>query len=610
MKILIYSLVINNLLIIYFYSFFQTLSKILKFDINTSSKIILGYSFNILLIFLIYFLLNLESIFLYYILLFLFVLIFLNLKDYLKYFFFKKINLFLNLVIVIILVPALVYGEQFYIFRGNYWDSSHYLSSALLFKDFAYNEILKFENPLIFTDLNTMKVVVTGRPIVNYILSIFLNLNFSIFYSYYLLKVLITTLIFISFINLIKNLVITNNSKVYFVSLAFVFSFFNLYIFEIDALSHYASIPILLLVVKFIFQIFNKLNEKKNYYLLSILLPSLFIIYPEIIVVPTLLFLILFLDNLKNLNKKNVIQFTILFIFCLILTLPSYSMTYKFLFSHQLSQSTRQSDWWGYFGSFILGRDNLVLNFEFVDQLKSYVSQNMNLFDIIKLIHVEHFQNKYYFIYLNILPSLVGLYHLAPGKVENNFIFIFQIIFMLGIYIYLLKIIIKNITFFLSENKIKKKFLYMVLFLLLFISYFFIRGSYWTIIKFYTYLFPFIFIFFALNLKLKKFNNVYIILISIFFVYKFSSYNSGIGRYDSFPSIINPMLKKNIIWNYDYEELKGCKKISFEEDNYIIKAYLNLKKINLDLNNKYINYDGKNCKVNLNNKKFNIVYEK
>ena len=161
MKILIYSLVINNLLIIYFYSFFQTLSKILKFDINTSSKIILGYSFNILLIFLIYFLLNLESIFLYYILLFLFVLIFVNLKDYLKYFFFKKINLFLNLVIVIILVPALVYGEQFYIFRGNYWDSSHYLSSALLFKDFAYNEILKFENPLIFTDLNTMKVVVT-----------------------------------------------------------------------------------------------------------------------------------------------------------------------------------------------------------------------------------------------------------------------------------------------------------------------------------------------------------------------------------------------------------------------------------------------------------------
>ncbi len=88
MKILIYSLVINNLLIIYFYSFFQTLSKILKFDINTSSKIILGYSFNILLIFLIYFLLNLESIFLYYILLFLFVLIFVNLKDYLKYFFF------------------------------------------------------------------------------------------------------------------------------------------------------------------------------------------------------------------------------------------------------------------------------------------------------------------------------------------------------------------------------------------------------------------------------------------------------------------------------------------------------------------------------------------
>ena len=609
MKILIYSLLINNLLILYFYSFFQTASKIFKFELNIKSKIILGYSFNILLIFFIYFLLKLENIFLYYILFFLSILLFINIRDYFKYFFFKKINLFLNLVIIIILVPALVYGEQFYIFRGNYWDSSHYLNSALLFKDFSYNEILKLENPLIFTELSTMKVVVTGRPIVNYILSIFLNLNFSIFYTYYLLKVLITTLIFISFINLIKNLVNTDNLKIYFVSLAFVFSFFNFYIFEIDALSHYASIPILLLVVKFIFQMFNKLNENKNYYLLSILLPSLFIIYPEIIIVPTMLFLILFLDNYKMLNKKNIIKFIILFIFCLILTLPSYTMTYKFLFSHQLSQSTRQSDWWGYYGSFILGRDNLVLNFEFVDQLKSYISQNANMFDIIKLIHVEHFQNKYYFIYFNIFPSLAGLYYLGLGKIENNFNFVFQIIIILGIYIYLIKIIIKNITFIFSEYKIKKKFLYMVLLLLFFISYFFIIGSYWTIIKFYTYLFPFIFIFFALDLKLKKFNSVYIILISIFFVYKFSSYNSGIGRYDSFPSIINPILKKNIIWNYDYEELKGCRKISFKDDNYIIKTYLNLKRINLDLNNKYSNYDGKNCKVNLNNKKFDIVYE-
>ena len=182
MKILIYSLLVNNLLILYFYSFFQTASKIFKFELNIQSKIILGYSFNILLIFLIYFLLKLENIFLYYILFFFSTLLFINIRDYFKYFFFKKINLFLNLVIIIILVPALVYGEQFYIFRGNYWDSSHYLNSALLFKDFSYNEILKLENPLIFTELSTMKVVVTGRPIVNYILSIFLNLNFSIFY--------------------------------------------------------------------------------------------------------------------------------------------------------------------------------------------------------------------------------------------------------------------------------------------------------------------------------------------------------------------------------------------------------------------------------------------
>ena len=40
-----------------------------------------------------------------------------------------------------------------------------------------------------------------------------------------------------------------------------------------------------------------------------------------------------------------------------------------------------------------------------------------------------------------------------------------------------------------------------------------------------------------------------------------------------------------------------------------MKTYLNLKKIDLDLDNKYDKNRKKNCKVNLNNKKFNIVYE-
>ena len=33
------------------------------------------------------------------------------------------------------------------------------------------------------------------------------------------------------------------------------------------------------------------------------------------------------------------------------------------------------------------------------------------------------FDKYYYFIYLNILPSLLGLYHLLPGKIESTISF-------------------------------------------------------------------------------------------------------------------------------------------------------------------------------------------
>ena len=609
MKILIYSLFICNLLTIYFYSISQSVSKFFKIELNSYTKIILGYSVNILLISFIYFTFKFKNIFLYCILSLLCLLIFFNAKNYFDNFFNKKINLFLNLSIIIISLPAIIYGEQFYIFRGNYWDSSHYLNSALLFNYFSYNEILNLTNPLFFDELNTMKVVVTGRPMINYILSIFLNLDLSIFYLYYLLKTFITVLIFLSLVDFTNYIIGKKNIDTYFVSFVFIFSFFNLYVFEIDALSHYASIPILLSTMKYILLLFNNLNNKQNYYFLAIFLSSLFIIYPEIIIVPALFFMIIFFDSFKVITKNNIFSLFILLALCLILTLPTYSITYKFLFSNQLSQATRQSDWWGYFGSFIFGKDNLVLNIDFVNQLKESLSKDFNLTNIINFIHNEHFKQKFYFIYLNIFPSLFGLYYLVPGQIESKVYFVIYTILIIVIYLYLSKIIIKNSIYFLKKNKTKKKFLFTIIITFLFIGFLFIKGNYWTIIKLYTYLFPFVFIFFAYNFETHKFNNFYLILISLFFVYKFSTFNSGIGRYDSFPSIINPILKKNINWSHKYEELKNCDKIYLKNDNYIMKTYLNLKKIDLDLDNKYDKNRKKNCKVNLNNKKFNIVYE-
>ena len=53
-------------------------------------------------------------------------------------------------------------------------------------------------------------------------------------------------------------------------------------------------------------------------------------------------------------------------------------------------------------------------------------------------------------------------------------------------------------------------------------------------------------------------------------------------------------------------KLQNCKQISFNENNYIIKAYLNLKLIDLNINNEKKH----NCREYLDNKKFVIVYGK
>ena len=190
-----------------------------------------------------------------------------------------------------------------------------------------------------------------------------------------------------------------------------------------------------------------------------ILSSSLFIIYPEIIIIPFVIFLSLAIYYFKNFDKKIYLYLIIsFFTFCL-LTVPSLETNYKYLFTSQLNQATKQSDWWGYFGGFLLGKENLVLNQNFVNELKLLIS-NSSLLDIIKKLHTEHFSNNYYFIYLNIFPSLSGLYFLLPGKVETSIEFLFYILLIISLNFYLLLILFKNLNILISNNKLKNKFFF------------------------------------------------------------------------------------------------------------------------------------------------------
>ena len=68
----------------------------------------------------------------------------------------------------------------------------------------------------------------------------------------------------------------------------------------------------------------------------------------------------------------------------------------------------------------------------------------------------------------------------------------------------------------------------------------------------------------------------------------------------------NEGLKKEIIWeSINYNDLKKCKKINFEENNYIINTYLNLKLMNVTKSSK----DLRVCKLTLEQNKFKFINE-
>ena len=180
---------LSNLIVVYFFLIGDIFEKILKLKFSTVFKILFGYSIFILLSFYLFFFLKLELLYINIFFLVLFFVLLLKIKNYFSYFFFKKENLFFNITLIIFLILAFLYGEQFYIFRGNYWDSSNYLSSALLFKNFNYSDVQLNNYSIIYNEFTNMKSIVTSRPAVNYLLSLFLNFEYSIFYVYYFLNV-------------------------------------------------------------------------------------------------------------------------------------------------------------------------------------------------------------------------------------------------------------------------------------------------------------------------------------------------------------------------------------------------------------------------------------
>ena len=232
---------------------------------NYLDFIIFGYSIFTLLSFHSYFILELRNEYLLLVLLLIFITFCFKFR---KFFNFNLIIKYFSIIFIFILfyfIPLKLYGEQFYIFRGNYWDNFNYLSSALLFNNYSYSEANNQNILTNFNNFQSIDLIILYRPYINYFLSLFLYLkNIDIFLLNFIFKVflsLINFFAFISFLGIFKK--IKKNQKI-ILSFIFSFSFFSLFIFEIEALSHLGSISIFLISIKYLNLFINQINQKKK----------------------------------------------------------------------------------------------------------------------------------------------------------------------------------------------------------------------------------------------------------------------------------------------------------------------------------------------------------
>ena len=556
-------------------------------QLSNLNSLIFSYSIFIILINYAYFHINLSISLIFWISLLIFFFSIIYLIIFNRNILLEKINLILKISfipIVIFFLLAFIYGEQYYVFRGNYWDYFNYISTALLVLKNNFSEIVRVNNNIdipLFLEVGTTNLYY--RPSASLLLSFFLNIKVSNFFILgFAYKFFLIILILVSIFNFLSSLFKENNVYILiFYSLCFSTSFWIFYIYEIDALSHLASLPLFIFLLNYTINLFNNLDDKNYFFLIifTIALSTLFIVYTELALIYIFVILIYYLFSkqykivkLKK-NLKTIFIFSFIFI---LITVGLYEFSYKFL-TMQVNQGFNiKNNWWAYFGGFIIGRENPIISEFFVSKFQSLINFDLSMYNLFLLTHEELINYNYKYYFLNIIPSFFGLYYLTDLNFFNKEVI--SIIFLVLLNILLLKHFVKNFfTILKCKNNftqlIKSSFLVLFLLLLVFIY----LKQYWSVVKLYFFLSPILWLVLTLNFKIKKkklelnFNKYIAILLLIFPFYKLSTFNDGITRYDAFPSILNKDFKKEINWSFKDKYFKNCDLVTlnFYEDNKV-----------------------------------------
>ena len=574
-----------------FLSFGQLFNSKFRESASFFENVLLGFCFFVIFINFLFFFFKINLIDILQILIISFIIVILINFSINKSIFFASIKEIFFITIFptfVFLLVIIFYSEQFYVFRGNTWDWFGFVSAGNYIANINVEDFLNLNNNFskeAISKLNqfdkelnayhfTVKTWIDKIPTLALILGLFIKINSTEpFLMAFFCKFFFLTLLTIAFYEFIKIYVKENTLwKNIFYTQVLVFSFWTIYILEADYFRFISSFSIFIFILININRIFY-LTIKKNWQFILIYifsLSTLLLLYPEILFVYFLIFIVFYLiDKDKNIFFfiDNFIKLLVSLFIILFLIYPNINLLFDFVIN-QIKSTGTENRWWTYFGAFIFGSDSPSLNVNFSSHVKKLIQlnardlgsgiyhDNLSLVSIIKIIHVSLVEFNYQSVYLNVIPSLFGFYFLTSFKFVN---FLFLLIFS----VYIIYFFLKNLLFVFSAKN-KKIFLfksvYIVFFFLSF--YFIIQGKLWTVIKLYMFLSPFIAFMIFFNFKGKKnivSPNIFLIIIMLIFpIYKFKDFNFGIGVHDSLPSIQKPEMKLNIKWKFDPEKINNC----------------------------------------------------
>ena len=605
-------LIIYTSAIILFLSIFTNL-PFKYLNINKFEKPIFSIGIIILLLNYFYFNFGLSLNFIFFLICILFIPSLIYTIIYFNKFKKKLFKLFYISLPILLLFELIYsfYGQQFYVFRGNQQDTFVYTSVGLSFFNYTHNELVNFRNNIseIFNKyyLTHALNLIYYRPSVSLIIGLLNHIAIlELFFISFIFKILCTILVLFSFISFFDYFKLNKNENI-FLSLIFILSFFYFYNFEIDAYSLILSLPFFILIMKYsinIEKILTSLNLDLIKYIF--LWSCFFIIYPNgaAIVMPPIFFLViyvLFRNNFRINLIKNIFFSLILFG---VITLPTYQTTLLYLYQEMIVGLYHGPDYWGYFGAFIFGKDNPIRDLAVVSQIKSIIAQNYSIFNVFKEILILNYEKNSNLFFFNIIPSLFGYFHLTTNKLSNINLFLIFILFILNILI--LKKILSNLFYLIFK---KDNFSLIIKFFLIYFSIFFllliVYDNIWSSIKLFFVLTPIFY--FLLIFDFSKENSKpsisFLVILLIFLpFYKYSSFNHGIGKIDSFPSIIHLSNKQNTNWHINREKLYECDSLVYNLENRSEKIFVSMI---FNRNKKTKNKKNK-CIISKYKKKFKI----